>query len=432
MKKNYFLKFKLPAIILSIALFSCTGVNEPEPELTQKRSVKRGVSYGFQIPQDDARLLSKGASWFYNWGPNISETLNNAALANKLEFFPMAWNGNFNSDQIRSYKQAHPECEYILAYNEPNLTDQANMTPQQAAQNWPLLKSLADELGMKIISPAMNYGTLSGYSDPIVWLDEFFTLVPLSDIDGIAVHCYMGNASALAWFVNRFKKYDKPIWLTEFCAWENNIKSITDQMRFMSDAINYLEADDDVVKYAWFIPRASGSLESYPYMQLLTKSTPYQLSALGKVFANMSTQDKSVFYPEGQQIPAEHYSSLNMAETVKTGTYSNSVRLRPTTDETGELEVCDFYTGFWLEYQVDIRSKGNQQIEFRYASTLDATIELLVDKTDAFTFDLTQTGSENTWVTTSKAIDLSKGKHTLRIKMNKGGLVLNWIRINSK
>ena len=70
-------------------------------------------------------------------------------------------------DRIRTYKATHPQCEYLLAFNEPNLTDQCNYTPQQAAVQWPRLKELADELGMKLVSPAMNYGTLGGYSDPV-------------------------------------------------------------------------------------------------------------------------------------------------------------------------------------------------------------------------------------------------------------------------
>jgi membrane carboxypeptidase/penicillin-binding protein len=75
-------------------------------------------------------------------------------------------------------------------------------------------------------------------------------------------------------------------------------------MKYMSDALNYLEANPLVARYAWFIPRANGSIESYPYMQLLTKTTPYALSELGKVYVNMSTQDKSIYYPEQQKIPA--------------------------------------------------------------------------------------------------------------------------------
>lgn len=435
MKKTHFL---LMIVGLALAgLVSCkndTGSIERTPlqEQSQTRSAKRGVSYSFQIPADDAQLLGKAASWFYNWGPDINSSVNAATVANKIDFIPMVWNGAYDEARIRATKAAHPECNYILAFNEPNLTDQANMTPRQAAAYWPALKSLANSLNMKIISPAMNYGTLSGYSDPIVWLDEFFTLIPASDIDGIAIHCYMSNASSLAWYVGRFKKYHKPIWLTEFCAWESSIKSVSDQMKYMSDAINYLESDTCVVRYAWFIPRANGAVESYPYMQLLTKTQPYALSPLGKVFSGISTQDKTIWYPEFQYIPAENYSSLNMAETVKQGSFTNSVRLRPTTDESGDLEVFDFYTGYWLEYQLNVVYTDAHELEIRYAATEDTGFELLIDGSSAGNFTLSSTTSESKWKTQSFPISITPGKHTIRLKITKGGLIFNWLRLNDK
>lgn len=426
--------------ISTISFVSCSGdVSEddiaPGYEVFQNKSTKRGVSYGFQMPEVDTRLLAPGISWFYNWGPNISETLETYTSMYDFEFFPMAWNGSFNASQIRAYKTLHPECEYILAYNEPNLTDQANMTPRQAADIWPELKSLATELNMKIISPAMNYGTLAGYSDPIVWLDEFFNYVPLSNIDGIAVHSYMGAAGAMGGFIDRFKKYGKPIWLTEFCAWEPHINSVNAQMRYMSDALNYLECKEEVVRYAWFIPRASGSVESYPYMQLLTKTTPYELSELGKVFVNMSTQDKTIFYPEFQKIPAEHYSSLNMAESVKNGTYANSVRLRPTTDiseSSDDLEVFDFYLGYWLEYQVEMTRNRDYILTLRYASAFETSCTLFIDGQQVASFDLLNTTSESNWATFSVPVDIEKGKHTIRLQVYKGALVLNWLMFDKK
>lgn len=426
-KINFYRSFLLSGII--IGTFACTATDEPEiVQQQQHRSEKRGVSYGFSIIED-AKLLSPGTSWFYNWGPDVGTALNIAVSDNKIDFLPMAWNGSFDSNRIRNYKTAHPECEYILGFNEPNLTDQANMTPSVAAEKWAPLATLAKELNMKIISPAMNYGTLANYGDPIVWLDEFFTKVPLSEIDGIAIHCYMSNASAMASYVKRFKKYGKPIWLTEFCAWESNIKSVNAQMNYMSEALNYLECNPDVVRYAWFIPRGSGAVESYPYMQLLTKTAPYELSALGKVFVNMSTLDKTVYYPETQQIPAEHYSSLNMEESVLQGNWGVPVHLRPTTDVDGVLDVTDFNTDLWLEYLVETKTIKSPKIELRYASLYDANLEILVDGTVAATVSLPKTGADNVWATISTSLPMSIGKHTIRIKNTYGGTALNWLKI---
>ncbi len=419
-------------IIVLFVFNSCDPEgDDPVIEQHQNRSIKRGVSYNFQIA-DDANLLGPGICWFYNWGTTVTEAINTTTSNNNIEYFPMAWNGNFNSSSIRTYKAAHPDCKYILAFNEPNLTDQANMTPSQAASNWSELKSLADELNMKIISPAMNYGTLSGYSDPIKWLDEFFTLVPLSDVDGIAVHCYMASAGALVSYINKFKKYNKPIWLTEFCAWEKSIGSASDQMKYMSDALNYLEADSCVTHYAWFIPRSTGSVDSYPYMQLLTKTTPYALTPLGQVFVNISTQDKTIFYPQKQEIPAENYSSLNIAESSKQGVFENGIRVRPTTDLDGMLEIYNFLPGYWVEYQVETSGKDAKMLNFRYATTDDTAIQISIDGVLTATCNFTKTGAENTWNNTSTPLSIESGKHTIRIKLNTGRLVLNWLSVTNK
>ena len=87
------------------------------------------------------------------------------------------------------------------------------MTPSKAAELWPSVVDLAKELNLKLVSPAMNYGTLAGYSDPIKWLDEFFAQpgVSIDDIDAISIHCYMANPQALRNYVAMFYKYNKPI-----------------------------------------------------------------------------------------------------------------------------------------------------------------------------------------------------------------------------
>lgn len=419
-------------MFLSFLMLTCTDPDNQQTEQKQNKSSRRGVSYSFSITTDVA-LLTPGISWFYNWAPDISSTLSSALTGTKIDFFPMAWNGSFDPNRIRNFKALHPECQYILGFNEPNLTDQANMTPTAAAAQWNNLAALANELKMKLISPAMNYGTLPGYSDPIVWLDEFFTKVPLSEVDGIAIHCYMGNASALASYVKRFKKYGKPIWLTEFCGWESNsIKNATSQMFYMSEAVNYLESDTDVVRYAWFIPRSSSGLNSFPFMQLLTDTTPYELSGLGQVFVNMSSLDKSTYYSLNQRIQAENYSSLTLEAAVKAGNWSSCVHLRPTTDVDGCLDLTDFNSDMWLEYQIDAGNNTVSKLEVRYTSLYNASLTVLVDGIETATFSLPKTGADNLWTTASVPVQIHSGKHTIRLLNTYGGTILNWIRITKE
>ena len=316
---------------------------------------------------------------------------------------------------------------HLLAFNEPTLTDQCNYTPQQAAEHWPALKALADELDMKIVAPAMNYGTLANYGDPIVWLDEFFTLVPLDDVDAIAIHCYMGSASALKSYVERFYKYDKPIWMTEFCAWEQHISNVQAQMNFMSEAIAYMEADPKVEKYAWFIPRTNGGLDSYPYMQLLTKTQPFQLSELGQVFAGLSSLDKSVWLSTQNYILPNTYSAVNSQESIGQDGLLSIPHLRPTTDSSGELQLADFSANQWVEYQIDAH-KQLSVLRVRYASYANAELEISLDGEKIADGAFERTGDASVWNTAEIPVDVPQGKHTLRVTVKSASLYINWFK----
>ena len=219
--------------------------------------------------------------------------------------------------------------------------------------------------------------------------------------------------------------------MTEFCAWEPNVSNVQTQMRFMSNAINYLESDPNVVKYAWFIPRANGPINSYPYMQLLTKSAPYELSDLGKVYVNLSTLDKETFYPVNQRIEAEHYSSLDIEETVLEGGFKTSVNLQPSTDVDGVLEVHNFFINQWLEYQVNTPKEGKYSLVLRYATQFDTTLEVSLFGTTIATINLNNTGSDTTWNNSLTLISLPRGKQTIRLKVKNGALALNWLKIKN-
>lgn len=427
---KYFYRTLVCLVIVSF-FYSCSkddstddAVYTPKQEVMQKRSAKRGVGFNFQFI-DDVNVLGTGISWSYNWGYSYNTSFDTAISDNKIDYCPMAWNA-VNKAEIRSYVAAHPNCKYLLAFNEPNLTDQANMTPQQAAAKWGDVKAIADELGLKVISPAMNYGTLANYSDPIKWLDEFFTLVPLSDVDGIAIHCYMANVSALQSYVELFKKYRKPIWLTEFCAWDGlNSNSFTaeGQQGYLTDAVNYLESDPDVFRYAWFIGR-NGNANAFPYNSLLINDSNVQLTELGKIYTQMSSQDKGAYYVEQQVVQAEHYSSTS---SVAGGT-GPSVKV--TTDAPNDsLELFRFFADQWVEYQFDIDRSKDFVLELRYACFVDSEINIEVDGKLATTFLLKNTQQDFVWNTAQVPVKLNSGKHTIRIFLNKGNLHLNWLKI---
>ncbi|MDR1542822.1 MAG: DUF5010 C-terminal domain-containing protein [Prevotellaceae bacterium] len=410
-------------------------VTAPPVVAEQPKSVKRGVGFSFSNPSD-VPVLGQGVSWFYTWGNSISSNLEAVIAENDVMFVPMFWNGvdAGGSDRVRAYKQRHPELEYILGFNEPNLTDQANMTPAQCAPKWRQLMTLADELDMKLVSPAMNYGTLSGYSDPERWLDEFFQLVPLSSVDAIAIHCYMPSSGSVIGYINKFRKYNKPIWLTEFCAWDGFNGGVSGQMVYMSEILNFLEAEPMMERYAWFIPRGNEGDNVKPWNKLL-KFSGSELLPLGKVYIGASSQDKTIWANAGEKIEAEHFTKCSVNEYVDNGRTGeiNNFHYLPTTDVNGNLEISDFLPNRWIEYQINVAEAGNYDLAVRYANFNDSGVEITIDGANPVDYLLQKTGDFNIWKTEKITLNnLASGHLTLRLRLKSGRLHINWLQFTKK
>ncbi|MET0401999.1 MAG: glycosyl hydrolase, partial [Cystobacter sp.] len=162
------------ACLAALVLLGCgTSPDTKDPTLVAK-SAKRGIAFDIATPEDLA-ALSPGVSWWYNWSPRPHQNVpTDFRSRHGMDFIPMLWNGNFDAASIEAHLKAHPEIQHLLLLNEPNLKDQARMTPEEAARLWPRYESVAANTGVKLVGPGMNWGTLEGYSDPVVWLDAFY------------------------------------------------------------------------------------------------------------------------------------------------------------------------------------------------------------------------------------------------------------------
>lgn len=417
-------RFNIAILLLlsASALISCekdSGSNPNETHtytLSQKRSEKRGGAQSFQLPDMDIPLLGSSTAWSYNWSNSSPSSALDALFQQYgMLWCPMVWNDNYNADAIRNYARTHSGTQYLLGFNEPNLTDQCNMTPAQAAEHWPAVVALAKETGMKLVSPAMNYGTLEGYHDPIKWLDEFFAIpgINLSDIDAIAVHCYMPSASSVKNFIEMFRKYGKPVWLTEFCNGNSNRISAEDQLKYLCETLNMLEQNDLVERYAWFQPRSgfNGGWNN----NLLTSTQPIELTTLGKVFVNLSTFDQSIVYGRGDVIPAEQYC---FAE--------GPFHLAPSTDG-GILDLTDFRQGCETRYHIDLPKAGTYTFKLRYQTYMETDLSFGTEGA-LDTYEMKNTGHE--WTTEAFQLDLPAGRSDLILRAGSAaGIMINWMII---
>jgi hypothetical protein len=209
------------------------------------RTGKRGLGLYGTNSCSDIKLL-KQVSWIYNWGGQPGGILEQCYEELGIEFVPMVWGLNNNVNEL------YTKSKYLLTFNEPNFKDQSNMTPQQAAAAWPAIQQFASQYGMKISSPSASYG---GQTDPMKWLDDFFAACSGCQVDFITTHQYDCRPYDLYGAMTNFKKYNKPIWVTEFGCFSNS----TDLVSFANTLLPLFDKDPQFERYAWFGSRSNAN-----------------------------------------------------------------------------------------------------------------------------------------------------------------------------
>merc|ERR1719219_823819 len=178
---------------------------------------------------------SLGASWWYAW----SSTPPCSASG---EFIPMIW----GRDHVSKTKSLPSGSQWLLGFNEPNLGSQANMSPQECARLWPQLEAT----GRKLVSPAM---AMSGTA--VQWMQTFLNACKGCRVDAIAIHLYETSSGGVSYWVNQFKKFNKPIWITEIA---HPGYSAADAATEARQIVQLFESDSHVQRYSWFMNRGNG------------------------------------------------------------------------------------------------------------------------------------------------------------------------------
>jgi hypothetical protein len=221
--------------------------------------------------------------WWYDWTVRAPDGADSA-----IEFDPMMENGAAVDDPVPS------GARYLLGFNEPNFKAQSNLSPQQAAADWPTLQAKAKAAGIPTVSPAVNFcGSASNPSqcttptitDPYSWLKDFFAACAGCEVDYVAVHWYNCDLPSLQSYIDGggsagfagFTQFGKPIWLTEFSC--DATHPVADQEVYMKQAVPYLESNPNVFRYSWF--------SASPIPNALLMNSDGTLTALGSVYVSL-------------------------------------------------------------------------------------------------------------------------------------------------
>ena len=203
----FFLAGTLIVLYVQTSLF--TRKADPPPIMT---TFKRGLSWASDN-KDPTFLFTKPnskISWLYNWSPNPTP-------GSSIRFVPMQWN-QVDIEKLRDKIIVHGQFipEHVLGFNEPERSDQANMSSEQAAQAWIHHIEPLRRLGIRCGSPG-----ISSAPEGVVWLESFIANIRArgGDIDFYAIHWYgetLGQFYDYIWSTYHRLGPTKPVWITEY------------------------------------------------------------------------------------------------------------------------------------------------------------------------------------------------------------------------
>lgn len=418
----------------------------------QQRSAKRGMCWDEKthaLSNTTIEKMAPGVSWVYNWGVAPTGNPSNLGPGLAMEFAPMCWNSDYNEANLRNWLSNHPGAKYLLAFNEPNFSSQASMTPQAAANAWAKVEQIAADYGLQIVAPALNFtGEKVGGKvwNPMDWYDEFFRLVPNAKVDYLAMHCYMNWAENVDWIASRYfytdagendlyrqankEKYPNLVafldnyknehghfpkmMLTEFCSWEENVypyrAGMTKEFQIdqMTQKLQYLEKSDLVAGYAWFMANPSGGENSFPYMSIFkSNNSQSELSELGLVYTYMSSFDKDKYYTVNDEISAKDYIDASLND--------QAVQLRRNSDSNGEVLQVGYRTGSYTVHQIEVPWDGEYQLTLRMKSSAQNKVYICLDRINNYAARETVESTGGVWTDHNVNITLTAGKHTLYV-----------------
>jgi hypothetical protein len=226
-----------------------------KPTTTASSSIsspgKRGVAY------NNASLVSAFSkypevTWAYNWADVTFD------IPSSIEYVPMLWglgdyiqNWESNAEKAIILGTAH-----LLAFNEPDIDSQANLTVPAAVAGY--LDYLQPFTGkVKLGSPAVTNG---GGHMGLGWLKDFLSGCSSCTIDFIAIHWYNGgDASAFKDYIVQAHEDGgyRPVWITEF----QGPSSEEEEIAFLEEVLPWLDSQDYIDRYAYFMA-SKGSLIS--------------------------------------------------------------------------------------------------------------------------------------------------------------------------
>ncbi len=223
-----------------------------------------------------AERTSLKVSWYYNW------TVSPDNCSTGGEFVPMYSNhpnNNPTPDAVAAEitKLVNAGYKYVLGFNEPNKSDQANMTVADALALWPAMTS----------NPNILVGSPATSADGQSWFNDFYTQARAANlrIDFIALHWYGWNSGSCDAKAANLESYIKwaeglpgnlPLWLTEWGCMNASNPDVATVQGFYTGAVAMFAKHPRLQRYAWYQWDPNNELTN----------SDHSLTQLGTVYAS--------------------------------------------------------------------------------------------------------------------------------------------------
>ncbi len=357
------------------------------------------------------------------WAANASLLDQNGAV----EFLPMAWGHDGDNADVQTWLSAHPSTSLLLSANEPNLPSQANMTTEQCAAF--IEGTVAIAGGRPVVGPHLAAAANT---------TDFRNGVHSSLAGGLsasAIHVYETTSSGFRYWTTTWPHTGWPaspaapdnVWVKEFAYGDDggSEDTVTD---FMIDAVDLMERDTRIVRYAWWKDRrkTDGAGFTRPgYAFILSGTTSGALTGLGALYVAMPVHDADLYYGLPGRLQAERY--VTMSGFSAPDHLEGDVHLARTADSDGGLDIVDLDSGEWVDFNIDVPTAGAWSLQLRGSGTSTVAVQQNGATLGTATF------SGAAYVTTTMpSVTLAAGQQTLRLYATAGSdAAMNWIAFTS-
>jgi len=239
--------------------------------------------------------------WYYNWGLGES-TIDNEFVAMQWGLYWPTFDTNIENLKTK------PNVTHLLAFNEPDGKEQANMTMDQILNSWPKLM----KTGLRLGSPAfVRTDSLYAFMDK--------ALAKGYRVDYMCMHSYekrSGDNYVNSIYKPLWDKYQIPIWVTEFnygAGWNvtasENLLTLYNGQKDFVNKMNAAPFVERFALFAWANPK--DKIDSLYY------SFEKYVSPVAGASSKSVLSPRGIFYRDLESLPSRGNPLIYHAKIAK-------------------------------------------------------------------------------------------------------------------